>query len=385
MDTNDAIINDLLNTGKLGLFGAGFFGQDAYKSFASKYSILCFIDNSAKKQGSIIDGVPVYSLERAIDKGVETIITTLYARKSFVQIYEQLIQHGVSHLLQLIPSFFYNRQIDKTEDYHDCFAYFSLTDDGRNTTFLSYCLYHLTDHCNLNCVGCNHFSPLYRDNPSFADIEQFEKDMERLSKLFTNVLQLRLMGGEPLLNSNLTHYIDIARKVFPKNDLQIVTNGLLIPKLTKSQVKSIKKNDVIIDITVYPPTLQILDSIKSFSEESKIVCRYTGPMNMFSRPLREKPGKYFAENCTSPNCATVRNGKISKCPLIMHISKVNEYFNLDFPDNGILNLDDSLLTGSVINSFLENDTDLCRYCVRDLVPWQQCLPEKALDKRYWIS
>ena len=35
--------------------------------------------------------------------------------------------------------------------------------------------YHLNDHCNLNCKGCDHFSPLAEEK--FTNYEQFEKDM----------------------------------------------------------------------------------------------------------------------------------------------------------------------------------------------------------------
>ncbi len=41
---------------------------------------------------------------------------------------------------------------------------------------------HLVDHCNLNCKGCSHFSPL--SSPNFADYNQFTKDLTRLSELF---------------------------------------------------------------------------------------------------------------------------------------------------------------------------------------------------------
>ena len=34
---------------------------------------------------------------------------------------------------------------------------------------------HITDHCNLNCKGCAHFSNLCK--PTFADLDEFEADM----------------------------------------------------------------------------------------------------------------------------------------------------------------------------------------------------------------
>lgn len=47
---------------------------------------------------------------------------------------------------------------------------------------------HLTDHCNLNCAGCSHFSPLSSQN--YVSIEQYKKDIQRLAKLFANIRRI---------------------------------------------------------------------------------------------------------------------------------------------------------------------------------------------------
>ena len=46
---------------------------------------------------------------------------------------------------------------------------------------IQYLEHHIVDHCNLNCVGCSHFSPI--SNPWFEDIEDFKRDFERLAEL----------------------------------------------------------------------------------------------------------------------------------------------------------------------------------------------------------
>ena len=40
---------------------------------------------------------------------------------------------------------------------------------------------HLVDHCNLNCRGCTHFSPLAQE--FYLDLDSYECDLTRLSKL----------------------------------------------------------------------------------------------------------------------------------------------------------------------------------------------------------
>ena len=48
-------------------------------------------------------------------------------------------------------------------------------------TSLDYCVIHLVDECNLRCWGCDHFAPLAKGG--HLEIEDFEKDIKRLSEL----------------------------------------------------------------------------------------------------------------------------------------------------------------------------------------------------------
>jgi molybdenum cofactor biosynthesis enzyme MoaA len=70
---------------------------------------------------------------------------------------------------------------------------------------LKYLELHLTDHCNLNCKGCGHYSPIAQEN--FASFVEFKKDMLRLGHLFRNIQIIRLMGGEPLLHPDVAFFL----------------------------------------------------------------------------------------------------------------------------------------------------------------------------------
>ncbi len=72
---------------------------------------------------------------------------------------------------------------------------------------------HLTDHCNLNCKGCTHFSNIAK--PAFADPEQFEREFAQLETIFSGITEIYLLGGEPLLHPHVTEFMESARKHFP--------------------------------------------------------------------------------------------------------------------------------------------------------------------------
>lgn len=79
--------------------------------------------------------------------------------------------------------------------------------------------FHLADHCNLNCKGCTHFSNLVKE-PVLADYEQFRQDLRRLSGLFSNIYEIFLLGGEPLLNPDAGNFIwdHFTKFLHPKGD-----------------------------------------------------------------------------------------------------------------------------------------------------------------------
>ena len=64
---------------------------------------------------------------------------------------------------------------------------------------MNYIEHHIVDHCNLNCAGCSHFSPLAR--PWIEDFETFKLDFKQLYNITKgDIHTIRLMGGEPLLH-----------------------------------------------------------------------------------------------------------------------------------------------------------------------------------------
>ena len=69
----------------------------------------------------------------------------------------------------------------------------------------------IVDHCNLNCKGCGHFSPLA--SKSFLDLETFENDLRRLNELLDGEIYcFEIMGGEALLHPQLEKFIEITAK-----------------------------------------------------------------------------------------------------------------------------------------------------------------------------
>ncbi|GHV83917.1 hypothetical protein AGMMS50212_12570 [Spirochaetia bacterium] len=190
---------------------------------------------------------------------------------------------------------------------------------------------NVTDHCNLNCRSCEHFSPIADEK--FLDIDTYTKDVERLSFLFDKKIEyIHLMGGEPLLHPRLDEIIEVSRKYFPEGVIEIVTNGLLVLREDGHFWDVCCKNNITIAITQYPIKLDY-KRIEEKANAKNVRLRYyfLGKKTMHKRPFDLRGTQNIEENfavCHMANtCMQLFDGKLSTCVIIPYIHIFNKFFN----------------------------------------------------------
>jgi MoaA/NifB/PqqE/SkfB family radical SAM enzyme len=240
----------------------------------------------------------------------------------------------------------------------------------------------ITDHCNLNCCGCNAFSPL--SEPKFLSLEEFENDILQLSKLTNKLLQkMFLLGGEPLLHPQFLDFVKLSRIHFPKTKLQIITNGILLAKQDNSFWKILHDNAVSIAISNYPIDIKI----PLIKEKAKIYDVNIDITAEYRDDYRQIHFAFDLEGCCDPqesflqclnwstNCARLKNGKIYLCPVCAHVDIFNNYFKKKL----VVTSDDCIDIYKVQNineilQFLAGPKPFCRYCntkkIVGLQKWQ---------------
>ena len=74
---------------------------------------------------------------------------------------------------------------------------------------------HVAEHCNLNCCGCNHYSPIAKS--SFCDLSVLKHSLDKLKsgKVLKMFKSIDLIGGEPLLNPDIVEVFKIVREAGP--------------------------------------------------------------------------------------------------------------------------------------------------------------------------
>ena len=244
---------------------------------------------------------------------------------------------------------------------------------------------HAVEHCNLNCLGCTHFSTLAE--PEFCDLELLEKSLSRLSHFQKSFDTVQILGGEPLLNPQLSRMIEMVRAYFNKVRLTLITNGLLLlqpDKLPKDFWETCRKNKVVIKLTQYPINLDY-DAIERICKQHGLAFEVFAKRTEAERGwhkflLNEKGGNVWAfkyglfklMRCRSFNCFQLVGNRIYPCSHVAYVHHLNKAFGTRFERReGDYVEVDRLKCSFQIRKMMLFSTPFCFYCGSGYpnVPW----------------
>ena len=194
----------------------------------------------------------------------------------------------------------------------------------------------------------------------------------------SSVVQFFILGGEPFLNDEIITYVERVRNLYPKSFVSVVTNGLLIPKLPEQLLKYLGANNVCVSISEYKPTHLMIEQIVEILNNYNIIynIRKFEERQRFNKPLAiERTTESY---CISDGCINIGKGKVARCPSLMYIADLNEKFNLNFPTEGVIDLD-SVLDGGELRKRLNERVPLCQYCIKNEIEWQPCGKKVQLE------
>lgn len=356
---------------KILIYGAGNMGKSVLELIENDYDINCdivgFIDKN--KCGQYC-GYPIYKL-KDVEGFKGRIIIALSDFKITRDVCRELKAKGYTDIFW----FQYKKTVLKHEDFFieqcsDC-------KDWRNSMLFQVEM-HIMDSCNLNCRGCAHFSPIFPSN--LPDLHSRLSDVKRLKEKLSHIVKFFILGGEPFLNPEIDDYIRGIRKILPNTQLYIVTNGLLIERLSEETLQCIKDYQVWISVSEYQPIHERIDNICSVLNKYKILyeIREASQKENFNLPLSLSEHSKYPQTCISNGCVTIWNGKIARCPQLMYISHFNKYFNTSLPEEGVMELK-NCVSGEDLLHILKEEVPLCRHCIRNEIGWDICGKKAKLE------
>lgn len=229
---------------------------------------------------------------------------------------------------------------------------------------------HITNHCNLNCSACAHFSNICSE--FFADIDQFKSSLSEITKKIDYEL-INILGGEPLMHPDLAEFLYSARKICPDKIITISTNGLLIPSLSREIWKALRKNRIFVRLSAYPPLLKNIQNYIDLIRSNYVnMCGIWDGQNFHLRKsacyIEDK--KSVWKTCDAKFCHQLYLDKIYPCPFDAYGKFYNKYFNKQFYfDDGI---DIYQNSAAKIIKYLENPVRNCSACTKygRMIKWK---------------
>ncbi|MDR2803825.1 MAG: radical SAM protein [Treponema sp.] len=251
---------------------------------------------------------------------------------------------------------------------------------------------HIAEQCNLNCVGCLHFSTLAPKQ--FIDLEKYENDCKRIAELSSGGCMdyIELLGGEPLLNPQIVEIMKISRSYFPQCTIRIATNGTLLKNQTDEFWESCHTNNISITVSVYPVNIdydfifdkvnrhdvridfradiEIMPKVLQNRSLSRVLKWLRLPMNIDGRQNLLKNNAL----CPLSNCFQLVEGKLYKCARTAYVKFFNNYFNAEFEvtENDYIDIYKAKNMDEILDK-LRRPIPFCRYCKTDIpqyVKWR---------------
>jgi organic radical activating enzyme len=230
---------------------------------------------------------------------------------------------------------------------------------NRNKILLPVLEIHVTDHCNLNCKGCSHFSNIA--DKYFITAEELKQSLTIAAKKF-RILSFAFVGGEPLLHPNLAELLSIARDILPGTRLVITTNGLLINSMPQNLWDSIIKNNVYIDVSKYPINSSSFSALLDEIAQRNVL-GHVYVKNYFRKYLNLKGNSsrhLTYEQCYAKHCVLIKGNFLYKCPFSLYVKYFNKKYEQRIPVSEGLNL--KTASNRKIKYFLNNPIEGCSYC-----------------------
>lgn len=255
---------------------------------------------------------------------------------------------------------------------------------------------HVAEHCNLNCAGCTHYSPIAEKE--FCDEKILDRSLAKLSKFERSFGAIQLLGGEPLLNPRLPEIIELTRRHFKNTRINILTNGLLLlhPELTPPHFWRVcRDTGAVIKLTHYPIKIdwkQIRDVCTNHGVNFELFKDKSGEKGWSYFYLYEEGSNYVSykipllrmARCGSQNCLQLVDDKIFPCSHSAYVRHLNKTFNTKFEHKkGDFIYVDKIKHTYQFRKLMLLATPFCKYCGSGYVMCRWKISNRTADE--WIA
>lgn len=199
--------------------------------------------------------------------------------------------------------------------------------------------FHAAEHCNLSCSSCSHYSPLAK--PKFCDLDKLKKSLIKLSRFQDTIEKIRVLGGEPLLNPQICEIFELVHQCCPEVEIEIITNGILIPKMKPEFFECCRRYDVMVAVTQYPLKSGLYQNIEDVLTNEAIrheISSLESTVHKWNRiklkktsfPTLKSKIKFLKKSQCTRCCIQLVDDKLFPCNVNAHVHHLNDKFGTKF-------------------------------------------------------
>ena len=228
----------------------------------------------------------------------------------------------------------------------------------------------LTTQCSLKCKDCCALMPAFNQKGHIKmSVEEFKKTLEQLLENVNSIRKLIILGGEPLLRSELPELLEYAAEKDKVIHIAIVSNGTMLPseKLKKELKKYNKINFYMSNYNGNPDIEPILkyEQIKALLKQNGLKYQMMESWEWFkelgfaSDKLCESAKRRNYETCHRTKCLQTLDRKIDICSKAfsgrnLGLINTKDFIDLDKTAN---------LRQELIDFYQKDMVDACEYCL----------------------
>lgn len=310
---------------------AGIMGKRALDYL--KISAVCFCDNNAKRQGTMLEGLTVLSPKEAQELYPDALvfICAFFHYKTIVFIEEQL-KNTSFHVQNWYPLYYVyqihviQRDIDPSSLAAAMGLMCGHVESNQNTDIFIMDKYvpavAITDKCTLRCVDCSRLT-IHNKNAGHYNKDTIMKSMQRLSNSVDAINMLAIYGGEPLLHPDVVEICQAAAKLPNVLGIYLVTNGTIMPANILNKLKGLVTYVIVSNygnLSVRAERIKDVCAdcgiVCEMSEESPVWCSMPAPA-FYNRSEADNVRKFISckvkPSLVSMGCGELRDGKYYVC------------------------------------------------------------------------
>ena len=228
----------------------------------------------------------------------------------------------------------------------------------------------LTTQCSLKCKDCCALMPAFNQKGHIKmSVEEFKNTLEQLLENVNSIRKLIILGGEPLLRSELPELLEYAAEKDKVIHIAIVSNGTMLPseKLIKVLKKYNKINFYMSNYNGNPDIEPILkyEQIKALLKQNGLKYQMMESWEWFkelgfaSDKLCESAKRRNYETCHRTKCLQTLDRKIDICSKAfsgrnLGLINTKDFIDLDKTAN---------LRQDLIDFYQKDMVDACEYCL----------------------